>query len=464
MRMIVPVRFTAIVFLISSSVTICSTLSAQCVAYAYDTYPGNCRTSECSISCYDEGAPYGDGPPNTEAHICSHSPGHTCTRSTEHFCTPNPGKSCTQNPEHRCTSSKHRCITDKGEVCRASEGGTCIPARHLGFILNFNRALESQIAGLIQAPDTGDPQQVRKWSDEMFLLALHSPEGWNRVAAEKNALIPLSTIDPELALKRLNDVEAPQLIPGISWFPEDVRADAAVHIFQDYWKMYGRARLPEIQASATHIGETGEYPYRAMGMILSDLLRAGNADDRAMADSIVDEAINFYKRKSKFEDRNFQFLDLLQFTRSKVSRDRYVAALRMFVSHLTRETPLRGHFIAEVGTPNGFAQFRDLNRALLFCAVPLISEIDSRWAALLVSQYPDLQPATKGATYFAAGIVFGDYPPATLVQLEQRVLQMSYARNIQNSRVTNPALAFQMEKRLADLESRSAELSHFFLR
>src|SRR5437763_13265070 len=81
------------------------------------------------------------------------------------------------------------------------------------------------------ASDSGvDGTHLRVWSDELFGLAVktfkESPAGswerWNSLAAEKNALVAISRIDPVSAMRRLTaDVDKP--VPaGDGTFPEDL--------------------------------------------------------------------------------------------------------------------------------------------------------------------------------------------------------------------------------------------------
>jgi hypothetical protein len=159
------------------------------------------------------------------------------------------------------------------------------------------------------------------------------PVGWDRIAEEKNALVPLSEVDPRLALDLFLDVEKPQ--PNDEGtFPEDVRADAAQYIFLNHWRRFKLAGLSRIENVARHIGDTGEYPYSAMGLILGELSRCKSDNGEGIAHAIFKEALQYYQRPSHFLNKNEEFLKLLRNARFIVDQNLFRLALRTFVTHL----------------------------------------------------------------------------------------------------------------------------------
>src|SRR5205085_65666 len=77
-------------------------------------------------------------------------------------------------------------------------------------------------------------------------------------------------------------------------FSEDVRADAAIDIFPNYWRFIGKRGLPQIKKVANHIGDTGEYPYSAMGAVAANILAAEGMID---VEGILKEATKYYRQE-----------------------------------------------------------------------------------------------------------------------------------------------------------------------
>lgn len=285
---------------------------------------------------------------------------------------------------------------------------------------------------------------------KLFAFALGMPLTWNRVAIEKNALTFMSKSDPELAMQLFVKVENPVPLDEVG-FPEDVRAYAATEIFANYWKAVGVKGLPNIREVARHIGNTGEYPYRAMGFVINDLAHVRDEGGFPAITGIVNEAIGYYRRGSLFQNRNEEFFSLLQSTRQIVSIADYLQGLHLLVDNLLVNRISKGHFVAEIGIPKEFIRFTDMNRALLFRVFPLVAEADSGWAESLIMHYPELNKARSNIVYMAAAIVYGDAEPSIIVQLQTKMLEASLVENINKSQRNNSAGIPQMRQRLAAL-------------
>jgi hypothetical protein len=303
------------------------------------------------------------------------------------------------------------------------------------------------LIGLTRKAGVTDPKKITAWSKELFSLAFGMPVGWDRIAAEKNALVPLSRIDPQLAINLFSKVEVPQADPD-GEFPEDVRADAAIEIFSNYWRFAGSTGLPRIESLARHIGDTGEYPYRAMGRILKELVKLPATEGALRGNKIFSEAITYYVRGSKFLNRDEEFLEFLQNAKSAISRAEYQQALRTFVRRLTTEAPTDENYIAEIGTTGRTFRFADENKTLLFRTLPLIAETNFVWAQELMGQYPELKHARDRIVYMAGGVVRGNPNRRQLSALRNEVLQLSLLRNVQKLQLTDFRAAKQLTQRL----------------
>jgi hypothetical protein len=290
----------------------------------------------------------------------------------------------------------------------------------------------------------------------LFTGAFQMPLGWDRVATEKNVLTILSRSDPELAMQLFVNVEKPFPIDG-SGFPEDVRADAAVEIFGNYWRAVGIRGLDNIRRMSRHIGSTGEYPYRAMSSVVSEVIKLRQEDGLAKVSEIVNEAIRYYRRGSQFQNRDEEFVSLLKNARHNVPDRLYLRGLRLLVGNLLARRAWKGHFIAEIGTSEGFVQFTSINSALLFQAFPLVAEANSQWANILMLRHPELRQARSKIVYVAAGVVYGDAAPLQMAQLQKEMLQQSLLDNIRRSQNARSPEVLQMTKRLVALKSVNAD-------
>jgi hypothetical protein len=303
------------------------------------------------------------------------------------------------------------------------------------------------LIGLTGKAAVTNPRKAVAWSKELFSLAFSMPVGWDRIAAEKNALVPLSKIDPELAINLFSKVEVPEPDPD-GEFPEDVRADAAIEIFSNYWRFAGSTGLPRIESLARHIGDTGEYPYRAMGRIVKKLVGLPGTEGNIKGNKIFSEAVTYYLRGSKFLNRDQEFLEFLQNAKSAASEAEYQQALRIFVNRLTTEAPKDENYIAEIGTAGRTFRFADENRTLLFRTLPLIAETNVVWAQELMRRYAELRHASERIVYIAGGVVRGNPNQWQLAALQNEVLQRSLLRNVQELRQTNSRAATQLAERL----------------
>jgi hypothetical protein len=282
--------------------------------------------------------------------------------------------------------------------------------------------------------------------EDLFVRAFKMPDGWDRVAAEKNALVSLSARDPQRAMILFLQVEDPRPQSSAAGliFPEDVRADAAIDIFPNYWQSAGRDGLPQIMKVAEHIGDTGEYPYSAMGLIIKELGKIQDDEGRAEANGILSEAMGYYQRGSalKFRNRRDEFLELLQNAKSTVSNAQFASAVELFVDRLLNDPAPAERYLGEIGTSRGTLRFTDSNRAFLFRVFHFLSEVNPRRAARLSQLYPDLTQADGNILYAAYTVGRGTLPESQTTLNEN--LQRSVRYHLESLQQTNPQAALQV--------------------
>lgn len=228
------------------------------------------------------------------------------------------------------------------------------------------------------------------WSEENFRLASRLPLSWNKLAIQKNALVALSYSNPGRAIVLLRSMELPVPLGGAR-FPEDVRSDGARTIFRNYWVARGTKGLPTIRRTAAYLGETGQYPYLAIEGIFKEVVsksRSASTQLPENASSLLLDAYSSYRRGSKFESEDRDFVHLIQATHATLPPALLREGLQMGVDRLLR--PDAGGeslpYVSRITTDQGSATFRKRQDALLFGLLPLVREVDPEWAARIVQK------------------------------------------------------------------------------
>jgi hypothetical protein len=260
-------------------------------------------------------------------------------------------------------------------------------------------------AAVTMKPAAPDAEQL---CIRMFDLASSKEmdRGWNRVAQQKNAVTRLAMVNPVRAMELFSKIDAPQPDDD-GEFPEDLRSSAAFNVFPRYWNATGLAGLGAIEHQANAIGDTGEYPYRAMGKILT--LLAKDPTTAEQRNAIFAKALAYYDTPNPrpFRNRNMQFLKLLQATPPPIVEKKIFSdALRALVRRIF-SSPKDVDYAEEINN----VEFVDRGRALLFRAFTLIRSVDPAWAAKLKQQYQELKYATGKVESISASAIHQNVTP-----------------------------------------------------
>jgi len=236
-----------------------------------------------------------------------------------------------------------------------------------------------------------------RWADENYRLAQRLPLDWNRVAIEKNAIVALSYVQPRRALALLRTMDLP-VSNGDFGFPEDVRSDAATIVFMNYWNVNKLHGVQALRTTALYLGQTGEYPYRGIGVVISDISRGSRHEAGGIptaAQNLLLDAYSAYQNGSKFGIENDDFVDFLQKLRPILPSPMFRKGLELAVDRLLdkNKTTEKQVYSAAIQTENGFASFHSRQDKLLYDLLPLIREVDSDWAVQLIQQNPVLAQA-----------------------------------------------------------------------
>lgn len=308
---------------------------------------------------------------------------------------------------------------------------------------------------LIDISTSISPNRTEAWSKELRELAPKLPKTWDRVAIEKNALVPLSRINPVSAFEKLALVEPP--IPGPDGLTEDVRSDAAATIYPNYFKMVGIPGVDVIVQRADELGKSGEYPYRAMGLIIENLVRARASAERSA--DIFKRAVAFYTHGSGYLDENPEFFELLQSSRSAVPDDLYKTALREFAKHLTSNASQEPrNFLTFARTADGQYSFTSEKLFLLFRIFPSIVHLDRALASELVQKYPILAHSDPEVTDISSSAVLRDLPQEQVAQLNDQMQQAFLAKKVEYLQGSDPSAALREAQLLTDEVARTNAL------
>lgn len=158
------------------------------------------------------------------------------------------------------------------------------------------------------------------------------------------------------------------------------------------WSREGRRYLDRLQSLAAYLGETGQYPYGAMGEIAADVGRS----DRKHAHAILREAIRFYDSDPGFITTNGEFVDFILKTHPVANRTILRTELNAAVhglEHPRVSLPAQADFRISVTTSMGNGQFDSETDYLLFRLLPLIRLDNKQHGEEMTTAHPALERA-----------------------------------------------------------------------
>ena len=302
---------------------------------------------------------------------------------------------------------------------------------------------------------------TRPWAEENFQLAQQLPMTWNRVAIEKNSVVALSYVDPRRAIRLIRVIDLPVADENGS-FPEDVRSDSAPAVFDNYWRFSKRAGLANIRSTAVYLGQTGQYPYRAITKVVVDLAgspkQSGQLSDDAR--TLVLDAYSSYGRGSKFESEDAEFVEFIQTLRPVLPAALFRQGLELAVTRLMKGEKTNGtiSYVANIHTDKGTATFHSMEEKLLFDLLPTIREIDPIWAKQIVQQDSALTQSngSDGKVIASEGI----FSTAGSAEQQEYGLQQSRAYAAGDLAKTNPGEALQMAQTISNSALRTVALAN----
>jgi hypothetical protein len=299
------------------------------------------------------------------------------------------------------------------------------------------------------------PDKAQEWCLTLFRLASSMADARTRAAGQKNALDQLSHFNPVLAMELLPQIQVPK---SSELQYEDVRSDAVGPIFEDFLRKQKPRDLSSIIAQARYVGQTGQYPYRAMAALIHHLPQHFNAD----INTILNDAVSSYRHETGFYNRDEEFLVLVKsLPKAPANPDLKTRVLSAFVQRVTKEPiPFPGDYYSEIHLPSGrVLPFTDRNRAFLFQAFPAVRQFNPSLAAQLQQEYPELDSAVEPMRYVSGGFVMGNPSSDYATEEHLRNVQSSLLERIKEQQDCNPQSAATLAQRVSDGSARIVAFS-----
>jgi hypothetical protein len=232
-------------------------------------------------------------------------------------------------------------------------------------VANTLPALDRAVVLLLIAENCRDISPVRsaQLADEVFDLASGLPGGTNS-ALEKNALIVMVRSRPARAVERYMTLK-----PDPSFKAEDVRADGAQPLFDVLFQQRGREAIPQLSKIANYLGDTGQYPFRAVGGIVARIM----SSDPKTGENLLRTALKYFAKPSGYRSQVPDYADLVfqtwRLTPINLLREE-VMKLQAAFSSLPADKA--GSFF-EMCFPDGCRRFESQLEMQMFRLSPLVS-------------------------------------------------------------------------------------------
>jgi hypothetical protein len=306
----------------------------------------------------------------------------------------------------------------------------------------------THIATQVEPP----PGAAEDWCLTSFQVASAENDPAVRIAGQKNALADLSFFNPALSMSLFLTLEV-EYPDEHGMLLEDLRSDAADKIFKNYLRKFRSRGLVAISAQARYLGQTGQYPYRAIANIASLLTKEE-------AVPVLNDALGFYRHETGFYNRDEEFLYFLQtigaLDGSPVNGDFMKQAIDAYVDRLQNDSiQFPGNYYSEIHTTIGaVVPFTDRNRAFLFRVFPLVRSFDPELATKLQNADQTLTRSASGMHYVSGGFVMGKPSSTSAAKKHQEWLQYSLLTRIKEQECSDPQAAVRFAQRLDNVKSR----------
>lgn len=302
---------------------------------------------------------------------------------------------------------------------------------------------------LSQAAEPMSKNRTREWSTEMFHVAL---QGGTRDsdAAQKNALVILSRVDPAKAADLFRDQILPKKEAGV----EDPRPYGAEAVFPALYEAQGLKAIDQIEMLALWLGQTGQYPYEAMAAILKSVAKK----DPSRAQLLWAQATMFFKDDPGYRGTERFLVDFLLKTYEVPAPGALAKTVRAAVDWLERRAEAAANAtgktdaqILEMRAADRTFRFGSDEELQIFRLMPLMRQIDAEWASQVVKRHESMNGLPEmglDANYTTGGVIVQD-PATTSAAAVQKAMGESRLRDVEAAATTDPAAAMRMANGIA---------------
>lgn len=241
------------------------------------------------------------------------------------------------------------------------------------------------------AAESLDRRACKAWSLELFRVAKDQMGSNNRQAMQKNALVVLSSVDPSLAADMFKQQDLPDFKEG-----EDYRVWAAGPLFSSLWRTKQQKSLHTIKSLSIWMGDTGEYPYAAVGDVMLELSKTRHG---ALVNGLFADGEYAYETSSRrFFGASQDYVEFLLRVHSIVDRALLSGSLRNLVTQLEDTTPPdKPKIQVQVDNKSGTHSFNSLEDGLLYRLLPVIKDTDPELAESILHRNRSLSAETLPA-------------------------------------------------------------------
>lgn len=231
--------------------------------------------------------------------------------------------------------------------------------------------------------------QSKAWANDAFQLATQqrSPVKERVQVAAINAL---AQNDIEAGLGLLSRMQAPAAQEN-GQAPPDMRSGIAAMLLQKLWQQKSKEAVPTIQRTAAQLGETGNYPYMAIGMLVRSIQRA----NKELAQGLVNDAINYLSRRRATAIEDQQLAMFLRSSSDLISGGLMKDTLERLVKEAVTQKDTGGTMAMDIETDGKKAELTSASSILLFQLLPIIRQTDAEWAKKLEEQYAELRQVAE---------------------------------------------------------------------
>ncbi len=284
-------------------------------------------------------------------------------------------------------------------------------------------------------------------AEELFALTLEQRPSWNRLAAQKNAAIAMTYVDPMKAMKLFDRLDVAAPMDSGNW-PEDLRAHAAISLFPVYFDRAGRKGRQHVLERARYLGSTGAYPYKAMIPIVERLRKAGDHD----ADTVITDATTGFQIDRGIDASDSEFVEFIEALKTSMNSTELRQALESAIKVLVSDhhNDVKRSFL---GTTSQGRSFNSRRLLLLSRLMPIIDSVLPDKAKELRAKYPSLQTA-YGDEVSAGVTMYGDAAPGELDQAQARAVEEAQIQGLQDMAAQDPDKAWQQASSISSPDLR----------